>query len=1099
MSASAVSSSVSLPAAPAIERSRPWRAKAAFVGFVLFFCGIGYIAFKFQADATIEGERERLNSISELKASQLSQWLIEKHRDNESMALNPVFAELLAPARIGSSGGWNSRLAAWYDDLRIHHWLERTRALNKLKSIEVVDHKGRSLFSSGPTSYLGAEIAPVVEEAIRTGKPGVLDLHIGGDGLAYMAFVRRIYDSGAEAPLALVSVAAAEDDLMPMLARWPNPSRTGELLLLRAEGDSVLILNRNESGRFSRFGARDLQLPAAQALRSGDGVYAGTDYRQREVIAAIHRVPGTSWMVSAKVETSELMQPINRLALICGMLALAGIVASAVMLTLYRRQQRRREEMAQTVNSALERLLDETERVARAKSAFLANMSHEIRTPMNAIVGLTQVLIRRGANDDWTRDKLDKIESSATHLLGVINDILDISRIESGKLVLEEAEFQIDRLLVGRVFTNVAERAREKHLEIVFDIDPKLSRPLLGDPLRISQALLNFLGNAVKFTEQGAIVVRIKREQEDGDEVLMRCEVSDTGIGLSREQMASLFNAFQQADSSTTRLYGGSGLGLAITRQLVVMMGGEVGVESMPGKGSTFWFTARLKYAPDQPAQARTAQDFPASRHVLVVDDLEESRDALVAMVHSLSMRVVAASSGAEALAKLKSSDLAGDPFELVLMDWKMPGMDGIATLKRLSELHLTQSPSALLVTAYDESSLRHEALEAGFARVLPKPVTASTIYDAFVNLNISAPREMPGIDNVDAELATLYRKVVGRRVLCAEDNPVNRDVIVEMLRGSGLVVDMADDGLHALALAGARTYDLVLMDMQMPRMDGLEATRRLRKMPGWTTVPIVAMTANAFAEDREACLAAGMNDFMSKPVTLDGLYAKLSHWMGGGSSDEAATASTAGTRGDAAILVTFDPAPLAAATRGDRAVMARILAQAAQHNRDAIARLDAAVSAFDHESAFKLAHALKGMGGQVGARRLHALAAEAEAIWRRKEMPPEVLVADLRREILAALQAIDQWLNSNPAKADSVGGEANFAAQLDRLRGLLNAYDGAALVMAEELIARLPEGFPAAQRAALESTAGHLRRFDFSAATAALDALGQPNAAISA
>lgn len=1072
-----------------VEHARPWVPIAAFVGFVLFFCGIGYITFKFQADATIESERERLNSISELKASQLAQWLLDKHADTEALARNQVFAELLTPARIGNSGGWNSRLSAWYDDLRVNSWLDRTRELYKLKSIEVVDVHGRSLVTSGQVPYLDADIASVVEVAIRSGKPGFLDMRIGNDGRPYMAFVRRIYDSGAEAPLALVSVAAAEDDFLALLARWPNPTRTGELLLLRAEGESILILNRfgDDKREFSRFGATALRFPAAQALQSGDGIYVGSDYRGREVIAAIHRVPGMPWMVSAKIETSELMQPINRLALICGLLAFAGIVASAMMLMLYRRQQQRREEMAGMVNRALERLVVETDQVTRAKSAFLANMSHEIRTPMNAIVGLTQILMRRGVTDDWTRDKLDKIESSATHLLGIINDVLDISRIESGKLVLEETEFLLDQLLVGRVFTNVAERAREKHLEIVFDIDPRLSRPLIGDPLRISQALLNFLGNAVKFTDEGAIVVRIKHESEDGDQVFLRCEVSDSGIGLTSEQKAGLFHAFQQADSSTTRLYGGSGLGLAITRQLVTLMGGKVGVESMPGKGSTFWFTASLKYSSNTMTKTRITRAATVSKHVLIVDDLAEAREVLVNLVQSLSMRSVSVSNGAEALAQLKSAELAGDPFEIVLMDWKMPGLDGLATLRRQGDLRLAYPPSALLVTAYDEEDLRQQALEAGFVRVLPKPVTASTLYDAIANLDVAATAASVATIDADPAIETLYRHAVGRRVLCAEDNPINREVIVEMLSGSGLVLDMADDGLHALELAQQRTYDMVLMDMQMPRMDGLEATRRLRMLPGWKSVPIVAMTANAFAEDREACISAGMNDYMSKPVTMESLYSHLMRWLGGGElpiplSDEPEAAPVA--------LSAFDPAPLAKATRGDTTAMARILSQSLLHHRASAARLDAVVNAGDKEAAFELAHALKGMGGQLGALRLQAAAAKAEACWRRGEMLPEDGVDALRRELGNALRAIEDWLKSNTAPARGSDHAFDFTTQLDRLRRLLGAYDGEALVMLEGLLERLPDSLPEVQREALRKAAEHLRQFDFAAAMAVLDAV---------
>ena len=518
---------------------------------------------------------------------------------------------------------------------------------------------------------------------------------------------------------------------------------------------------------------------------------------------------------------------------------------------------------------------DRAEDATRAKSAFLANMSHEIRTPMNAIIGLTH-LMSRDTQDTLERERLDKIADAARHLLQVINDILDLSKIEAGKMTLEDTEFSLDGMLAG-VFEMVNERARGKGLELVLDTDHLPAR-LRGDPTRLAQALINLLANAVKFTRSGWVRLRGQLLREERDMFQVRFEVQDTGEGVAASRQAALFNAFEQGDTSTTRRHGGTGLGLALVRHLARLMGGEVGMESKPGQGSTFWFTAWLGRA--EQAGDRAVPVSLQGLRALLVDDLPEALQALADRLQLLGLQVDAQPSGAAALQRVTSEIHAGRAFDVLLIDWRMAPMDGIETLQRLRSLLGAGTPPAILATAFDETAMWHQARIAQVDAVLVKPITASALHDTLsrllrkqVGLLLSVP--LP-IGQAEADL---QRHHAGQRVLLAEDNPVNQEVGRELLRRAGLVVDTADNGRRAVELALTRGYDLVLMDMQMPELDGLAATREIRARAG-QGLPIIAMTANAFGEDRQACLDAGMNDHVAKPVRPDHLYATLRRWL---------------------------------------------------------------------------------------------------------------------------------------------------------------------------------------------------------------------------
>jgi PAS domain S-box-containing protein len=569
---------------------------------------------------------------------------------------------------------------------------------------------------------------------------------------------------------------------------------------------------------------------------------------------------------------------------------------------------KRAEAELSAANAELRQARQVAEAASRAKSAFLANMSHEIRTPMNAIIGMTHLLLR-DVREATERERLTKVGDAAQHLLQVINDILDLSKIEAGKLELEDVEFGLDALLAN-AFAMVTEKAHEKGLELVLDTDHLPDR-LRGDPTRLAQALINLLANAVKFTASGWVRLRAERLQDEGDRMRVRFEVTDTGEGIAPELQAGLFAAFEQADGSIARRHGGTGLGLALTRHLAGLMGGEVGMRSAVGEGSSFWFTAWL-------ARAGTGGDRPVPRSLqglraLLVDDLPEALAVIADRLRQFGMTVDALSEGAAAIERVCAETAAGRPYDLILIDWQMAPLDGVQTVERLRERLGAALPPCVLVTAFDDVRSLPQPRAAPFEAVLVKPVTASVLLDTLVRVlrepavPQAAAHRPPG-----ASEAELRRHHAGQRVLLAEDNPINREVAEALLDAAGLVVEAAQDGRRAVEMALASSHDLILMDMQMPGVDGLAATRAIRARLG-PQPPIVAMTANAFGEDRAACLAAGMNDHVAKPVNPEVLYATLLRWLPQRTESAAGQGLDAGPAAAAGAPAPALPARLAA------------------------------------------------------------------------------------------------------------------------------------------------------------------------------------------
>ncbi|MHB8628198.1 MAG: response regulator [Aggregatilineales bacterium] len=706
-----------------------------------------------------------------------------------------------------------------------------------------------------------------------------------------------------------------------------------------------------------------LTYPAAVTLRTGEA--------QTNVVMGLKR-PDTSDMTWLTVNSEPLYRPGEALPY--------GAVASFIDITEARR-----------VNEELARARDEAVEIARAKTAFLATMSHELRTPMNGVIGMIDLLLETPLTDRQ-REMIEVIRTSGQTLLAIINDTLDYSKIEARRMVLEQRHFE-PLEIIENVADLLGPEARHKGLSLMTFVDPAIPRILIGDSMRLHQIVLNLVGNAVKFTESGEVAVQTNLERLDEKRATLYCSVSDTGVGISEAARQRIFAPFIQGDDSMTRKYGGTGLGLAICKRLIDLMDGEIGLESVLGQGSTFWFRVALTL-PSADASTRSEsieRNVLRGQKVLIVDDSPMARGILNRYVTDFGASSASASDGAGALSLLRQAHAAGEPFNAVIIDLIMPGIDGMALASVIKQDAALAYTPLILLSATPNTEQAEQALAAGFVVFLSKPVKQPELLDALLAVlesSLASQESEHSEQNGTMTPAATGRPASAWRILLVEDNPTNQRVLALQLEKLGYHPQIVDNGQQALVALAVTPYDLVLMDCQMPDMDGFETTRRIRRAENGHArhIPIVALTANALDGDREQCLAAGMDDYITKPIRLKQLHTVITHWLpsaeSADSSETLASASEQSVAAELAHVPTLDLkilAELSTLGKGNPAVLGRLIDIFLENTPKSLATLRTALVQTDAGSLRLTAHSLKSSSASYGATRLSNLCKELE------------------------------------------------------------------------------------------------------------------------